>query len=458
MEPSQTYRYDENGNPIAATQPGTGAESATYAANGIDLTGYTAANGTKYTYTYNSAHDVTTAKVGGLTATTTYNTAGNVTGSKLTGSGTSLYMQSTVTATPDKNHVASVTDANGDTTSYAYNADGQVTKVTNAAGKATTYTYDSDTLRASSTYREGIANIDYGYTNGALTSLDRKTFRDGAAQHQYYYFAYNAWGQPTTTKVGNRTLSTNIYYKYNYNLNETGAGGNLKQTTYGNGDSVSYFYDELDRLIRKKYNDSGEYTEYSYNAEGAIGEMRHCSIQNGQSTLTTYRFEYDSLGRLVRSSEAVGDTVKLRTEHIYDGYNRLSKQKWSANGSTYTEYYTYDDGASGDGSLKQFRTTSGQKINLTYDKLKRLQKSSITSNGGVEYYTVGQSYYTSGSKTTPRVEYYNYRMTGGALVAGDRYVYDELGNITESAQDGNALHLQQQYRYYRLAGHLLLQL
>ena len=162
-----------------------------------------------------------------------------------------------------------------------------------------------------------------------------------------------------------------------------------------------------------------------------IGELRHCSIQNNQSTLTTYRFEYDSLGRLVRSSESVGDTVKLRTEHIYDGYNRLSKQKWSANGSVYTEYYTYDDGASGDGSLKQFRTTSGQKINLTYDKLKRLQKSSITSNGGVEYYTVGQSYYTNGSKTTPRVEYYNYRMTGGALIAGDRYVYDALGNITE---------------------------
>ena len=429
LEPSQTYRYDSNGNPVAATQPGTGSESASYS-NSVDLTGYTAANGTKYTYTYNSAHDVTSAKVGGLKATTTYNANGNVTGSKLTADGTTLYMETSATATPDKNHTKTVTDANGYTTTYAYDSNGQLLSVTDAKNRTTNYTYN-DALRTKSTYREGIANIDYGYTNGALTSLDRKTFRDGAAQHQYYYFAYNAWGQPTTTKVGNRTLSTNIYYKYNYNLNETGAGGNLKQTTYGNGDSVSYFYDELDRLIRKKYNDSGEYTEYSYNAEGAIGEMRHCSIQNGQSTLTTYRFEYDSLGRLVRSSEAVGDTVKLSTEHIYDAYNRLSKQKWSVDGSTYTEYYSYYDGTNEDGSLKQFRTTSGQKINLTYDSLKRLQRSSITSNGGVEYYTVGQAYYTSGSKTTPRVEYYNYRMTDGTLIAGDRYVYDELGNITE---------------------------
>ena len=425
MEPAQTYRYDENGNPVAATQPGTGAESATYASNGIDLTGYTAANGTKYTYTYNSAHDVTTAKVGGLTATTTYNTAGNVTGSKLTGSGTSLYLQSTVTGTPDKNHVASVTDANGDTTSYTYNADGQVTKITNAAGKATTYTYDSATLRTNSTFRSGIANIDYGYTDSRLTTLDRKTFRDGAAQHQYYYFAYNAWGQPTTTKVGSRTLSTNAYYAYNGT--QTGAGGSLKQTTYGNGDSVSYTYDELDRLTGKVYT-GGRYVTYTYNAEGQMAELTY---GDGTTELARLLFEYDSLGRLIRSSKAVGGTVRLSTEHIYDAYNRLSKQKWSANGSTYTEYYTYDDGASGDGSLKQFRTTSGQKINLTYDKLKRLQKSSITSNGGVEYYTVGQSYYTSGSKTTPRVEYYNYRMTDGTLIAGDRYVYDSLGNITD---------------------------
>lgn len=427
LEPSQTYRYDSNGNPVAATQPGTGSESASYS-NSVDLTGYTAANGSKYTYTYNSAHDITSAKVGGLTATTTYNVNGNATGAKLTADGTNLYMETSSTPTPDRNHTETVTDANGYTTTYAYYSNGQLLSVTDAKEQTTNYTYN-DALRTKSTYREGIANIDYSYTDGRLTSLDRKTFRDSAAQHQYYYFAYNAWGQPTTTKVGSRTLSTNTYY--DYAGKNTGTGGNLKQTTYGNNDSISYSYDNLDRLIRKTYNDTNEYTEYSYNAEGAIGELRHCSIQNGQSTLTTYRFEYDSLGRLVRSSEAEGDTVKLRTEHIYDGYNRLSKQKWSGGGKTYTEYYTYDDGASGDGSLKQFRTTSGQKINLTYDKLKRLQKASITSNGGVEYYTVGQSYYTSGSKTTPRVEYYNYRMTGGALVAGDRYVYDELGNITE---------------------------
>ena len=450
LEPSQTYRYDENGNPVAATQQGAGTENATYASNGIDLTSYTAANGTKYTYTYNSAHDVTSAAVGGLTATTTYNASGNVTGSKLTASGTNLYMETASTPTPDRNHAETVTDASGYTTTYAYYDHGQLLSVTDAKGRITEYTYDA-TLRPASTYRTGIANIDYTYTNGRLTTLDRKTFREGATQHQYYNFAYNEWGQPTTTKVGDRTLSTNTYY--NYKGDETGTGGNLQTTTYANGDSVSYTYDDLDRLIRKKYNDSNEYTEYSYNAEGAIAELKHYGTgKDGTAVLTTYRFEYDSLGRLVRSSESVGNTVSLRTEHIYDAYNRLSKQKWSGGGKTYTEYYTYNDGTDGDGSLKQFRTTSGQKINLTYDKLKRLQKSSITSNGGAEYYTIAQSYYTSGNKTTPRVEYYNYRMVGGELIAGDRYVYDELGNITkiqesQIASGGSTRRTKVEYTY-----------
>lgn len=102
----------------------------------------------------------------------------------------------------------------------------------------------------------------------------------------------------------------------------------------------------------------GRYVTYTYNAEGQLAELTY---GDGSGKVASYLFEYDSLGRLVRSSKAVGGTVRLSTEHIYDAYNRLSKQKWSANGSTYTEYYTYDDGASGDGSLKQFRTTSGKK-------------------------------------------------------------------------------------------------
>ena len=118
QEPVQTYSYNADGNVTAATQTGTGTEKAGY--TGTDLTSYTAANGAKYTYTYNAAHDVTSASVAGIKSTTTYNEAGNVIGSKLTSTekNEQKYLESSAVATPDRNHMQSVTDVNGNTTSY----------------------------------------------------------------------------------------------------------------------------------------------------------------------------------------------------------------------------------------------------------------------------------------------------------------------------------------------------
>ena len=328
------------------------------------------------------------------------------------------------TPTADRNHTASVTDANGSTTSYTYNGQTELLVTsTNAAGRQTTYEYYLSSGRAKSTYQSGVAAIGYTYSGGRLSQLDRKTYRSGAAQHQYYNFAYNVWGQTTTTKVGSRTLSTNTYY--NYVNDDTARGGNLKSTAYANGDSVSYTYDRFDRLVRKSYN-SGSYVAYTYNAEGSLARLSY-----GDSTgeLASYRFEYDSLGRLIRSAEldADGGTVQ-RTEHIYDGYNRLSRQSWTLGGKTYTEAYSYDDAT--DGSMTSFRTTAEQTLHFTYDALRRLQKTTVTDGSGT-LFTVARSYYTTGGKATTRTEYFNYRMPDGSLIAGDRYVYDALGNITE---------------------------
>ena len=428
QEPVQTYRYDEKGNVTAATQTGTGTENAQYDSNGVDLLQYTAANGTKYSYEYNNAHDVTKTTVGSLTATTSYNKSGNTTGARLVGKDSngnaSLALQSSATPTADRNHTSSVTDANGSTTSYTYNGQTELLATsTNAAGRQTTYEYYLSSGRAKSTYQSGVAAIGYTYSGGRLSQLDRKTYRSGAAQHQYYNFAYNVWGQTTATKVGSRTLSTNTYY--NYVNDDTARGGNLKSTTYANGDSVSYTYDRFDRLVRKSYN-SGSYVAYTYNAEGSLARLSY-----GDSTgeLASYRFEYDSLGRLIRSAEldADGGTVQ-RTEHIYDGYNRLSRQSWTLGGKTYTEYYSYDDAT--DGSMTSFRTTAEQTLHFTYDALRRLQKTTVTDGSGT-LFTVARSYYTTGGKATTRTEYFNYRMPNGSLIAGDRYVYDALGNITE---------------------------
>ena len=451
QEPVQTYRYDEKGNVTAATQTGTGTENAQYDSNGVDLLQYTAANGTKYSYEYNNAHDVTKTTVGSLTATTSYNKSGNTTGARLVGKDSnenaSLALQSSATPTADRNHTASVTDANGSTTSYTYNGQTELLATsTNAAGRQTTYEYYLSSGRAKSTYQSGVAAIGYTYSGGRLSQLDRKTYRSGAAQHQYYNFAYNVWGQTTATKVGSRTLSTNTYY--NYVNDDTARGGNLKSTTYANGDSVSYTYDRFDRLVRKSYN-SGSYVAYTYNAEGSLARLSY-----GDSTgeLASYRFEYDSLGRLIRSAEldADGGTVQ-RTEHIYDGYNRLSRQSWTLGGKTYSESYVYDDPSdtnkNGDGALTQMTTATGAVIDYQYDTLRRLTRSKVALNGSTVYTTAYAFRDLDASRTTTQVQYRNVRSANGTLLEGKKYTYDALGNITRISQSTKPFYTLVAYEY-----------
>ena len=451
QEPVQTYSYNADGNVTAATQTGTGTEKAGY--TGTDLTSYTAANGAKYTYTYNAAHDVTSASVAGIKSTTTYNEAGNVIGSKLTSTekNEQKYLESSAVATPDRNHTQSVTDVNGNTTSYGYNSLAeQLILTTDALGRETNYTYDANSRRTAMVYRHGVAAIDYGYENGRLATLDRKTYRSGAAQHQIYSFGYNQWGQATSIGVSSPDVSTpwvlmeNVYAANN---------GLLDSTTYGNGTVVEYTYDRLDRVTRMVYS-GGRYVNYRYNAEGSLAELDYG--EGDAAPTATYRFEYDSLGRLIRSQQRDGNTVTQRTEQLYDTANRLSAQGWTLGGTSYRESYAYD---ASDGSLTTLNTAVGTKIGYNYDALKRLRSRAIYQ-GSTPLFENRYAYATqSGNQSTALVEFFNYRLASddgsGDIIVGYQYEYDNGGNITDiKAEVDGALIPLEHYEYDEKQGQL----
>ena len=437
QEPVQTYSYNADGNVTAATQTGTGTEKAGY--TGTDLTSYTAANGAKYTYTYNAAHDVTSASVAGIKSATTYNEAGNVTGSKLTSTekNEQKYLESSAVATPDRNHTQRVTDVNGNTTSYGYNSLAeQLILTTDALGRETNYTYDANSRRTAMVYRPGVAAIDYGYENGRLATLDRKTFRDKAEQHQIYSFGYNQWGQATSTSVGNLVLSTNDYAP---------RGGNLTQTTYANGVAVTYSYDLLDRLVEKSYHETGkpDFTiRYTYNAESQLARLRY---EEDGETVGSYAFEYDSLGRLIRSTAMdENGSVTKRTEHLYDAFNRLSGQSWTLGAQTYSERYAYSDGEKGDGSLTSMTAATGDSLSFGYDALKRLNRVTVKNGSSVILNTAYAYRDVSWNRGSAQVEFRNVRLgsDSGMLLEGKKYSYDKAGNlvmISESTGDFNKL-------------------
>ena len=449
IEPGQTYYYDKDGNLISSAQAGAGSDSAEYAQNGVDLTEYTAANGNKFNYTYNTQHDILTATAAGIKNTYVYDAAGNMFSSTLTSTDTTTnpaYLYSAADASPDKNHTTLVNDSSGGITSYTYDYGYQyMTSSTNANDVTTYYTYYPQNSRPKQTYQSGIASVTYTYANGQLSQLNRKTYRNGTAQNQYYNFAYNLWGQNTSIKVGTRTLATYTYEDINSGSTGNG-GGNLTGVTYGNADRINYFYDEFDRLVKTVYNDTGNYIEYFYSAEGAMAQLNY---RNSSGTLLdSYYFEYDSLGRMVRSSQYDGTTLVQRTEHEYDEYGRLYIQRWVIDGKKRSEKYTYDDGENGDGSLIQFKSGTGHKINYNYDPLRRLSNASVTNSSGTELFKTAYAYEAvSGNRSSTRIQFRNVRTTEGDLITGYKYEYDDLGNITKIYQSQSPYNLLVAYTY-----------
>ena len=116
----------------------------------------------------------------------------------------------------------------------------------------------------------------------------------------------------------------------------------------------------------------GRYVNYRYNAEGSLAELDYG--EGDAAPTATYRFEYDSLGRLIRSQQRDGNTVTQRTEQLYDTANRLSAQGWTIGGTSYRESYAYD---ASDGSLTTLNTAVGTRIGYNYDALKRLRSRAI---------------------------------------------------------------------------------
>ena len=198
----------------------------------------------------------------------------------------------------------------------------------------------------------------------------------------------------------------------------------------------------------------GRYVNYRYNAEGSLAELDYG--EGDAAPTATYRFEYDSLGRLIRSQQRDGNAVTQRTEQLYDTANRLSAQGWTIGGTSYRESYAYD---ASDGSLTTLNTAVGTKIGYNYDALKRLRSRAIYQ-GSTPLFENRYAYATqSGNQSTALVEFFNYRLASddgsGDIIVGYRYEYDNGGNITDiKAEVDGALIPLEHYEYDEKQGQL----
>lgn len=325
------------------------------------------------------------------------------------------YIYTSATYTESQNFVSTMTDQRGNTTTYNYDeTKGTLTSVTDASNNTTTYNYDANTNALLSVTSGGMTN-SYTYDNDRLTEINV----NGSTR---YKFIYDAFGRTTATQIGNGTNYVNLS-ELEYNT-----AGLLSKQTYGNGDFISFEYDNLDRLVNKSYNDSStDKVQYFYGADGNVAQTIDFS------TNTRTKYVYDLAGRLVSTRDYTNGTsehagLKSFVEYTYaDKTNYLTGIKHFNALGTQNIGYTYGDISNGEMPDVIYGVTwnGTEKVNYTYDSLGRLTNKKINSvlNNNYSYIDVNST------KTTTL-------LSSLSTVAGTyTYTYDSLGNIT-SINDG----------------------
>ncbi len=342
------------------------------------------------------------------------------------------YIQSEAGYGGNGNFMTSLTDSRGKTTSYTYNESrGLLTSETSPGGHVTNYVYDANNDLLTRVY-SGTSEVRYEYTNDLLTTI--RTHQ----QQMRYVFTYNTAGQRTKLEVGNgTTLQTLTQYQYN-------ARNLTSRMTYGNGEYAEYFYDELDRLVKLRYNgNESRRTEYFYDGTGRLAQ-----INDPESAYTT-RYAYDMAGRTVevlRTGTTGAGVQRFRVGYDYEigtnrlsGYTRLTLTNASANAyRTEKTEFVYGNAALGQMADAVYSIKHGQcataapgstatRLAYTYDGFGRLTVRSLSAISKTTEYTYQTVSGTRTSTVVSKVKNGTEELT---------YTYDNNGNILTIAKNG----------------------
>ena len=282
--------------------------------------------------------------------------------------------------------VAKITKRDGTELEYTYDARGRVTRVTDPAGM-TAFGIDDRTGKVTTTTSPtGVVTENAYGTNGHLISY---TPASGVVVN----VETNAGGvitQETLPGGAQRTSTVNSLGSTTNHVDATGATtvsvyndrGLLTERTFDNGGVLSYTYDNADRVIEVKQ-PTGEVSSIEYSDAGRV-----VSTHDPANNAKTY--EYDATGNRTKSTDALGN----ETEYTYDDANRLISET-TPRGNTTTlmrdalgrvSGMTAPSGSSAsitydaNGSISSVVDGSGREVSYTYTPLSRVASQTVGNN------------------------------------------------------------------------------
>ena len=380
-------------------------------------------------------------------------------------------MESSMTYTSDYKQPKTITDSRGNTVHYEYDDKNRLlTKLTDAKGNATSYAYDANTDKMTEVARmvDGKeVKVSYTYENEKVTSIGHNGFT--------YDYAYDPFGNLESVSVGGRELerttlrsrnglADRITYatgeavrnEYNpeeqlaaqYLLTADGREEKLFENTYDScgkiarhkdlcsGVTSTYQYDLIGRMVgtdrsdgmklRKVYDEKNRVKGYTYQKDrvGHEVEFLYGDVEKQQKPGLGYgikingaqkiAYEYDALGRVIRTHNHFSDTNTSTQEYTYVSGKEAgvtTNLVASVREGNRAESYTYDACGNVETMVERSADGSERKIRYYYDALNQLVREDNQKQNQTICYTYD---------------------VGGNMVRRDEYRYIENPVITEA--------------------------
>jgi RHS repeat-associated protein len=420
--------------PLSLNKTGPGTGSVTSSPAGIDCGTACSAN-----FTANSDVTLTATPASGSTFTGWF---GACTGSAYT---------CTVTLSQAKTVIA--TFSAPATTTYEYDANGNLTKITDPLGRIRQVQYDA--------LNQPVRELEPHPTIIGSTLGQIDTTYDSLGQIKSITDPRNLTTSYTVDSLGN--LSQQTSPDTGVTIADHDEAGNLITRTDARGKTATYHYDSLNRISQIAYDD--QTVSYIWDScTNGIGRL--CSLTNANSTIS---YRYDSHGRLTQKSQSA-TTTPLTVNHTYNSAGQRQQTltpggqtidyQWTGNritaiavnGQPVISQIGYDPDGQINGWLwgnnqqhERFHNLSGRPVIVSmgidpqsqlpnsrtygYDAAGRLTDAIDDSDPSLNQH---HEYDELGRLTTSQ--------RGETQLSRTDYAYDLSGNRTEKIQDGATLH------------------
>ncbi len=266
-----------------------------------------------------------------------------------------------------------VTNPRSKTTTYCWNAKGQVTSVRDALSHVSTSTYTADLDPDQFSHYVGSGNVaDTDYTYNGDGEMTRVESPSGEEQSLAYWSAASNRRDPLRKyHVDSVTLEEGVDEFYDYDDN--GNIVSVKDDAVSPRTQTGLTYNG-DGTIATLTDGEGNTTNYAYDADGNLRTVTPPSVSS-PGTLGAVEYSYDALSRVRTVTDGRGETLT----YTYDGLDRVTKVE-SSSARSWTSY-TYD----GAGNLTLRETSSREATRYRYDTLNRMTEEDLPGSGYTQY-------------------------------------------------------------------------